>query len=137
MFKKVYSEEIINYAVKMLEDGADEVYVRDMVKEKYGLEVGLKTVTNWFMLKRQNLWNDDIEKTTVRERKEREAATLKRRMKRLKTELKLDDVIVYKDYVSDDGMSCKYEKAKVIKLYKYYILTNKGAIQYADVKGVL
>ena len=137
MVKKEYDKEIIDYAVNLLENGADEIYVRDMVKEKYGLEVSAKSITNWFMLKRQNLWKDDIEKTTVREKKERQAEILKRRMQRLRRTLKLNDVIVYKYYVSDDGMSYKTKTAKVIKTYPFYILTQQGAVQYADVKGVL
>ena len=134
--KHKYSQEIMEFAVDLLEKGHSEKFAVMELKEIYGIKVNPASVLCWFREKRVSFLGAD----TKAERNYQDAVNYNKRVAKLKKQAQTGLILIYIGEVPGKTSSKPImgEKHSVIKkVYNNFILTEDGAIQFNDVKGVV
>ena len=134
--KLKHPKEVMDFAVNMIENGMPDSYILSELKDKFGVEITSGRLDTWFHLAREKFFTADYKA----ERNYQDAINFNKRVANLKKEAKTGLILIYAGEIpgKTSNKPIMGEKHSVIKsVYNNFILTEDGAIQFNDVKGVL
>ena len=134
------SQEIKDFAVEMMEHGHSSSYIKTVLEEDFGVIIKRwDTLDRWFITSRSNLYKRSDESSDRYEHNYQDAMNFNKRVAKLKEHAKPGLILVYMGEVpGQNEKPIPGERQSLIKrVYRNYILTEDGAIQFNDAKGVI
>lgn len=133
--KPKYSQEIVDLAVELVEVGHSNIYIRSLLNEEFGIKISNVMLDKWFRRKRESFFKPDYKFQTNYE----DAMKFKEKVESLRQQVKAGLILIYLGEVpGSNNKPLIREKHSVIRgVYKNFVLTEDGAIQFSDIKGVI
>ncbi len=134
MGKSKYPKELVDYTISLLEEGHTEGEAQGIIKNERNMCISKTVMLAWFHSKRSDFL------TVRREPKNNmlDIERYKRKVDAIKRTAKAGSLLAYKDEVVDNGTVKYLERtAIIIGVYKNFILTEAGCVQFNDIKGVI
>lgn len=134
MVKGGYTQEVINYALEMIERGCEIGYIKFLLAEKFKVNANEATIECWFRRTRKEFMPVGVSSGIIDD-----AVNFRKRVEKFKKQAKPGLMLVYIGEVPDTkNRPQRHEKRSIIKkVYRNFILTEDECVQFSDVKGVI
>ena len=139
MPKPIYPQEIKDFVVNLAEDGYEDNYIINATNIKFGITIRSNLINSWFMTNRVFTSRSERADDKAYSVKCRDYSNFKAKVEQIRKQAKQGLVLIYFGYMpGTNNKPIKKLKKSVIKgVYNNYILTEDGAIQFCDIKGVV
>ena len=134
MVKGGYTQEVINYALEMIERGCEIGYIKSLLAEKFKVNANEATIECWFRRTRKEFMPVGVSSEIIDD-----AVKLNARIEKFKEQAKPGLMLIYVGEVPDtkNRPRMKEKRSIIKKVYRHFILTEDGCVQFSDVKGVI